>query len=60
MDILKRMKKEMYDYHLARATTEHEYMMCESICRKEIMGKAEEIKKTRKLTPAEMAILNSL
>ena len=40
--------------------TDFERMMCKIICKKEIKQKANEFKKIRKLTPVEMAIMETI
>lgn len=40
--------------------TDLERQLCKTICKKEIREKAKEFKKTRKLTPVEMAILETI
>lgn len=40
--------------------TDFERQMCKTICKKEIREKAKEFKKTRKLTPVEIAILETI
>lgn len=40
--------------------TDLERMICKTICTKEIREKAKEFKKTRKLTPVEVAILETI
>jgi len=45
---------------LEACQTDLERMMTETICKKEIREKAKEFSKTRKLTPCEIAILESI
>jgi len=40
--------------------TDLERMICSTICKKEIREKAKEFSKTRKLTPFEVSILESI
>lgn len=55
--------KQLYDSMLEAlrlCQTDLERQMCKTICKKEIREKAKEFKKTRKLTPLEVAILEKI
>lgn len=52
--------KTAMDRDLKNCTTDLEKSMCKVICSKEIMTKAIELKRQRKLTPCEIAIVESL
>jgi len=55
--------KQLYDSMLEDLNlcqTDFERSMLKTICKKEIREKANEFKKTRKLTPVEMAILETI
>ena len=52
---IKQLKASL-DASLLSCHTKHEIMMCDAIGGKEIVEKAIELAKIRKLTPAEMAI----
>lgn len=45
---------------LEACQTDLERMLCSTICKKEIREKAKEFAKTRKLTPYEVSILESI
>ena len=45
---------------LAKCTTESERQLCKAICEREIRDTARAIQTTRKLGPAEMAILEDV
>lgn len=55
--------KQLYSAMLAdleACQTDLERMLCSTICKKEIREKAKEFAKTRKLTPYEVSILESI
>ena len=55
--------KQLYDSMLEDLNlcqTDLERQLCETLCKKEIREKAKEFKKTRKLTPVEIAILETI
>lgn len=51
---------EAYQQDLLKCHTDFERSMVSIVCKKEMIGKAQEWSKTRKLTPAEVAILEKL
>lgn len=55
--------KQLYTEYLKDielCQTQHERMLCRTICRKEINKLADKIKKERKLTPGEVSVLRSI
>ena len=53
------LRREMLN-DLKHCNTPTETSNCKAICGREILDKAEEILKTRKLTPGEKAVLQNL
>ena len=56
---IKQLYSEMLT-DLESCQTDLERMICSTICKKEIREKAKEFSKTRKLTPFEVSILESI
>lgn len=56
---IKQLYESMFE-DLNDCQTDLERSMTKTICKKEIRDKAKEFKKTRKLTPVEIAILETI